>query len=193
MNPAVDAYFAKLDKWKEELLAIRKIVLDCQLAEELKWHSPCYAYKGTNIAIIGGLKDYCVLSFFKGALLKDEHHLLEAPGENTQSGRVIKFTNTKRIAELEPILKAYIFEAIEVEEAGLKVDFRQQAPPPVPEELENKMKSNAALKKAWNALTPGRQRGYLLHFTAAKQPKTREARINKFIPKILEGKGMNDW
>lgn len=189
MNPAVDAYFAKLDKWKDELLAIRKIVLDCQLVEELKWHSPCYAYNGTNIAIIGGLKDYCVLSFFKGALLKDEHHLLEAPGENTQSGRVIKFTNTKRIAELEPILKAYIFEAIEVEEAGLKVDFRQQAPPPLPEELEKKMKADAALKKAWNALTPGRQRGTSFTLPPPNNPKPGKQGSTSSSPGSWKGRG----
>ena len=191
MNPKLDEYFDKLDTWQKELERLRLIVLDCGLTEELKWSSPCYTFEGTNVVIIGGLKDYCVLSFFKGALLQDAEGLLTKPGESTQSGRVIPFTSVKQIVELEPTLKAYIYEAIEIEKAGLQVNFKKN-PEPIPEELQMKMDKNPALKKAFEALTPGRQRGYILYFSAPKQSKTRESRIDKYTPQILKGKGMMD-
>ncbi|WP_295122062.1 YdeI family protein [uncultured Chitinophaga sp.] len=193
MNPEVDNYFDKLDKWGKELEKLRTILLDCGLTEDLKWGSPCYSYEGSNVSIIGGLRDYCVLSFFKGVLLHDEHNLLEKPGDNTRSARVIPITSVKQITSLTPVLKAYIYEAIEIERAGLKVDFEASNELAYPEELTLKLAKNPKLKAAFAALTPGRQRGYILHFAAAKQPKTREARIDKFTPKILEGKGMNDY
>lgn len=193
MNPKVDEYLSKIDKWQKELEKLRTILLDCMLTEELKWHSPCYSYQKSNVCIIGGLKDYCVLSFFKGALLSDPNGILVKPGENTQSGRIIPFTSVKDIVKMEPILKAYIYEAMEVANAGLKVDFKKTEAFDVPEEFQNIMNKNAALKKAFYALTPGRQRGYLLHFAAAKQSGTRVSRVEKYTQKILDGKGLNDW
>jgi len=171
---------------------LRAICLDCGLTEEVKWDQPCYTLHGRNVVIIGELKDNCALSFFKGALLYDAECLLQAPGENTQSGRWIKFSSVKEIADLEPELKAYIYEAIEVEKAGLKVQLKTTADFPVPEEFQFKLDAMPALKTAFNALTPGRQRAYLLHFAAPKQSKTREARVEKYIPLILSGKGLND-
>lgn len=190
MNPDLEQYFDKLEKWEPELQKLRTILLDCMLTEELKWGSPAYTFQNSNIAIIGGLKDYCVLSFFKGALLSDANNILEKPGENTQSARVIPFTSVRQIAEMEAVLKAYIYEAVEVEKAGLKVDFQRGT---IPEELQARLDKNAALNKAFYALTPGRQRAYILHFSAPKQAKTRESRIDKCIPDILKGKGLNDW
>lgn len=193
MNPKVDVYLSKVDKWQKELEKLRMILLDCMLTEELKWHSPCYTFHKSNVAIIGGLKDYCVLSFFKGALLSDANGILTKPGDNTQSGRVIPFTSVREIVKMEPILKAYIYEAIEIEKAGLKVDFKEKRELVFPEELQKKLDKDPAFKTAFLALTPGRQRAYNLYFSAAKQSKTREERIEKYVQRILSGKGLNDW
>jgi uncharacterized protein YdeI (YjbR/CyaY-like superfamily) len=191
-DPKVDAYFSKAEAWPAELERLRTILLDCHLTEALKWGSPCYSYGKHNIAIMGELKDACVLGFFKGTLLSDSQGILLKPGENTQSARSIKFTSVREIAKLEPVLRAYIHEAMEVERAGLKVAFTKSADLDVPEELQHKMKEMPALKKAFQALTPGRRKGYLLHFSAPKQAKTRVSRIEKCIERILEGKGLND-
>ncbi|MBS3915639.1 MAG: YdeI/OmpD-associated family protein [Bacteroidetes bacterium] len=192
MNTKVDAYFNKLDKWQPELEKLRMILLDCMLEEDLKWGSPCYSYHKNNISIIGGLKDTCVLSFFKGVLLSDSHKLLVQPGENTQSARIIPFTNVQQIEKLEPILKAYIFEAIEIEKSGLKVPFKKPEEFDIPEEFQKITAKNSALKSAFESLTPGRQRAYLLFFSAPKQSQTRISRIEKYIEKIMQGKGLND-
>lgn len=191
LNPKVDEYLSKAKKWQEALTKLRGIILDCQLTEDFKWRTPYYTLEGANIVLIGGFKDYCVLSFFKGALLKDDHSILVKPGENTQAGRVIRFTSVKEIAELEPVIKAYIKEAIKAEKAGLKVGFKKEAEP-VPQELQDKLDELPAFKTAFEALTPGRQRAYILYFSAAKQPKTRATRVEKYIPQILDGKGIND-
>ena len=191
MNPRVDAYFSKLENWQEELEALRMIILDCGLTEELKWGVPCYSFQNTNIVIIGGLKDCCVLSFFKGNLLNDAEGILQKPGENTQTVRLIRFTSVKEIVRMERVLKAYIYEAIEVEEAGLKVKLKKN-PEPIPEEFQKKLDKKPALKAAFEALTPGRQRAYILYFSAPKQSKTREARVEKYIKQILDGKGFNE-
>jgi uncharacterized protein YdeI (YjbR/CyaY-like superfamily) len=192
MNPKVDAFFKKAKKWREELEFLRRIILDCGLTEELKWYQPCYTYQNKNVLIIGGLKEFCVFSFFKGDLLKDDHGILNAPGENTQVVRVVRFTNVREIVKLEPVLKAYIKEAIEVEKAGVKMDSTQKAKLKIPEELQNKLDEIPALKTAFAALTPGRQRAYVLYFSAPKQSKTRESRIEKCMQQILDGKGLND-
>lgn len=168
------------------------IALDCQLTEELKWGKPCYMAQKSNIIILQGFKEFCAILFTKGALLKDPHRLLEKPGENTQAARRIPFTTLDAIVEMEPILKAYIQEAIEIEKVGLKVDFKESTELVFPEELESKFDENPALKAAFEALTPGRQRAYNLYFSAAKQSKTREARVEKSLPHILDGKGLND-
>lgn len=167
------------------------IVLDCGLAEESKWGVPTYTFHKSNVLILAAFNDYCSLSFFKGALLSDEHGILTKPGENTQAARLIKFTHVKEIAELKPVIKAYIFEAIEVEKEGLKVAFKKN-PEPIPEELQIKLSENPELKSAFETLTSSRQRGYIIYFSAPKQAKTREARIEKCAPKILDGKGLND-
>ncbi len=193
MNPQVTKYFDQLDKWQAELEALRAILLDCLLDEELKWRVPCYSFEGGNVAIIGGLKECCTLSFFKGVLLKDTDGILEKPGDNTQSARVIKFKSVQQIADLEPVLKAYIHEAIEVEKAGLKVEFKKSHEHELPDEFQKQLDENPALQNAFEALTAGRQRAYLLHFAAPKQAKTRESRVEKCIPRILAGKGLNDW
>jgi len=192
MNPKVDAYLEKTKKWQDELALLRAIILECGLNEELKWGVPCYSFQKKNIVIIGELKDCCVLSFFKGALLLDANHILNKPGENTQSARTIKFQNVGEIRKIKSILKAYIYEAMEVEKAGLNVRFKKITEYPVPEELQNKLNKNAALKTAFHALTPGRQRAYILYFSAAKQSKTRESRIEKCVKQILNGKGLHD-
>ncbi len=192
MNPKVDAFLRRAKKWQGELKELRRIVLDSQLTEELKWYQPCYTFEKSNVLIISGFKEYCVLSFIKGALLKDAKRILAKPGENTQSVRVIRFTNVREIVELEPILKAYIREAIEVEKAGLKVKFKKITEHKIPDELQNKFKEIPALKTAFRALTPGRQRAYILYFSAAKQSKTRQSRIEKCMRRILKGKGLDD-
>jgi uncharacterized protein YdeI (YjbR/CyaY-like superfamily) len=191
MNHKVDAYLSKVEKWQEELEALRTIILDCGLIEELKWGVPCYSFQNTNIVIIGGLKDCCVLSFFKGNLLNDAEGILMKPGENTQTVRVIRFTSVREIVKMAPILKAYIYEAVEVEEAGLKVKLKKN-PEPIPEEFQKKLDKKPALRAAFDALTPGRQRAYILYFSAPKQSKTREARVEKYIKQILDGKGFNE-
>ena len=191
MNPKVEVFFSKAKKWPEEMKKMRAIILDCGLNEELKWGKPCYTFQENNVVIIQGFKEYCALMFFKGALLKDSKGLLAKPGENTQAGRLIKFTNVREITDKRTVLKAYIFEAIEVEKAGLKVEYKKN-PKPIPEEFQRALDKNPALKSAFDALTPGRQRLYILHFSAPKQSKTRESRIEKNIQHILNGKGLND-
>jgi uncharacterized protein YdeI (YjbR/CyaY-like superfamily) len=192
MNPKVDWYFTKNKNWQEEIETLRTIALDCGLEEELKWGCPCYTYKGSNIVLIHVFKDYCAYLFFKGVLLKDPAGILIQQTKNVQAGRQIRFTNVKEIVKMKKTLRAYIFEAIEVEKAGLKVPMKETKEFEMPEEFENKLKKNAALKKAFYALTPGRQRGYLLYFSSAKQEKTRVARIEKNIPQIMNGKGLED-
>jgi uncharacterized protein YdeI (YjbR/CyaY-like superfamily) len=191
MNPKVDFYFSKA-KWQKELDQLRKIVLDCGLAEELKWGCPCYSFEKSNIVLIHVFKEYCAVLFFKGALLNDTSAILIQQTKNVQAARQMRFTNVKEIVKLKPILKAYIFEAIEIERAGLKVPLKKTAEFSMPEEFKKKLNKNAALKTAFYALTPGRQRGYLLHFAAPKQSKTRESRIEKCMPQIFDGKGFND-
>ena len=192
MNPEVDAFFRKAKKWQAEMKSLRAIVLASGLTEELKWYQPCYTYNETNVAIISAFKEYCVLSFFKGVLLKDAKGILSSPGENSQSVRMAKFTCTKEIAKLAPTLKSYIKEAIATEKAGLKVSFKKITEHPVPDELKSKYKELPALKVVFETLTPGRQRAYLLHFSSAKQSATRTARIENCMPQILKGKGLND-
>lgn len=192
MNPKVDFFFNKATKWQAEYERLRTIILSCGLVEELKWGCPCYTYKTTNIVLIHGFKDYCAVLFFKGALLKDTHHILIQQTKNVQSARQIRFTNTKEISRLEKTLKAYVFEAIEVEKAGLKVEFKKTGDYDVPEEFQKKLNEHKSLKKAFESLTPGRQRAYLFYFSQAKQSKTREARVEKWIQHILDGKGLDD-
>jgi uncharacterized protein YdeI (YjbR/CyaY-like superfamily) len=191
MNPKVDVYLRKAKKWQEEFEKLRMIILACQLTEELKWGKPSYTFQKSNIVIIQGFKEFCALLFCKGALLNDANGILKKPGENTQAARRIPFTNVREIVEMEPILKAYIHEAIEVEKAGLKVDFKKN-PEPIPEELQKKLDEVPALKTAFDALTPGRQRAYVLYFSAPKQSKTRESRVEKCMQQILNGHGLND-
>lgn len=205
MNPKIDKYLingcmrcklgatpdCKVHKWTVQLELLRTIVLDCGLNEELKWGVPCYTFQNSNVLIVSAFKEYCSISFFKGALLNDTNGILEKQGGNTQAARLIKFTNVEKIKELEPVLKAYIYEAVEVEKAGLKVAFKKNSEP-IPEELEKKFEKDPFLKTAFEALTPGRQRGYILYFSAPKQSKTRILRIEKSIRKILNGEGLND-
>ena len=192
MNHKVDVFLNKAKKWPEEMRKLRMILLDCQLTEELKWGKPCYTFQKSNIVIIIGFKEYCALGFFKGALLKDTNSILITPGEHTQAGRQIRFKNVQEIYEMEPVVKAYIQEAIEVEKAGLEVNFKKTSEFKIPEEFQKKLDKNAALKNAFDTLTPGRQRAYILHFSAPKQSKTRESRIEKWLQQILNGKGLND-
>ena len=192
MNSEIDEYLSKVKKWRAEIEELRRIILDCGLSEELKWRSPCYVFEKNNIAIIGAFKEYCALSFFKGVLLQDTDSILQAPGENSQSVRLVKFTNIQDIRDAETILKNYIYEAIEVEKAGLKVDFKEKEELIYPEELQIKFNKNADLKTAFSTLTPGRQRAYNLYFTAAKQSKTRTSRIESCVQKIFARKGLND-
>lgn len=192
MNPKVDFYFSKEKKWRQEIEQLRTIVLDCQLTEELKWGCPCYMFEKNNIVLIHVFKDYCALLFFKGALLKDPNGILVQQTKNVQSARQVRFTNVQEIVEMKSILEAYIYEAVEVEEAGLKVDFKEKAALVFPEEFQKKLDEDLALKTAFNALTPGRQRAYNLYFSAAKQAKTREARVEKCMQQILDGKGLED-
>ena len=191
-NPKVDFYFTKAKKWQEELEKLRIILLDCGLTEELKWGVPCYTFQKSNLVLIHVFKEYCALLFFKGALLNDANGILIQQTKNVQAARQIRFTNVREIVKLKPILKAYIYEAIEVEKAGLKVPFKKTKEFSMPEEFQNKLNENPGLKKAFNALTPGRQRGYLLYFSAPKQSKTRESRVEKCMEQILNGKGLND-
>lgn len=192
MNPKVDFYFNKAQKWQEELEQLRVIALDCGLDEELKWGCPCYTFQKNNIVLIHAFKEYCAFLFFKGALLNDTEGILIQQTENVQSARQIRFSSVGEIVELKPILKTYIYEAIEVEKAGLKVELKKTAEFKMPDEFQYKLDKIPALKAAFEALTQGRQRGYLLYFSSAKQSKTREERVEKFIPKILDGKGLDD-
>jgi len=192
MNPKVDFFFKKAGNWQEEFEKLRRIVLDCELTEELRWGKPCYAFQGSNIVLIHGFKDYCALLFMKGALLKDPGGILVQQTENVQAARQVRFASVREIAELAPVLKAYIKEAIEVEKAGLDVEYKKTSEFKMPEEFRNKLDGNPALKTAFEKLTPGRQRGYLLYFSGAKQSKTREARVEKCMPRILKGKGLDD-
>jgi uncharacterized protein YdeI (YjbR/CyaY-like superfamily) len=192
MNPKVDFYFNKAKKWQEEFEKLRMIVLDCGLTEELKWGVPCYTFQNSNIVLIHGFKEYCALLFVKGALLKDAKGILIQQTENVQAARQVRFSNVKEIIKLGAILKAYIHEAIEVEKAGLKVELKKTREYNIPEEFQNALDKMPALKTSFNALTPGRQRAYLLYFSAPKQSKTRESRIEKCVQQILKGKGLND-
>lgn len=192
MNPKVDWYFEKAEKWQKELEQLRTIVLDCGLTEELKWGVPCYTFQNNNIVLIHDFKEYCAFLFHKGVLLNDENGILIQQTENVQSARQIRFTNIREIIELESVVKTYIFEAIEVEKAGLKVVLKKPTEFKMAEEFQTKLDENAALKTAFEALTPGRQRAYLLHFSQPKQAKTREARVEKCMPQILDGKGLDD-
>lgn len=192
MNQAIDAYIEVLTEWREEMIYLRKMVLDCNLQEEQKWGQPCYCLGNKNIVLIHGFKDYCALLFMKGSLLSDSHKLLIQQTENVQAGRQIRFTNLQQIIELEPILKAYIFEAIEVEKAGIKVPMKKHEDFVVPEELTSKFDELPSLKEAFYALTPGRQRAYILHFSGSKNSVTRITRIDKYIPRIMNGKGITD-
>ncbi|WP_182070587.1 YdeI/OmpD-associated family protein [Bacillus haynesii] len=191
-NPKVDEFLNKTEKWKEEFEKLRQIVLDCGLNEDFKWKHPCYTFEKKNIVLIHGFKEYCALLFHKGALLKDPNGILIQQTENVQAARQIRFTNVQEIAEMETILKAYINEAIEVEKAGLQVNFKKGAEYTIPEELQKKFAEIPALKTAFEELTPGRQRAYILYFSKPKQSKTRESRIEKYTQQILDGKGLND-
>jgi len=192
MNPRVDFYFNKAKKWQGEVRRLRTIILDCGLTEELKWGCPCYTFQKSNIVLIHDFKDYCALLFFKGALLHNSDNILIQQTENVQSARQIRFTNIDEIIEREAIIKTCVFEAIEVEKAGLEVNFKTTDDFKVAEEFQGKLDGSAVLKTAFEALTPGRQKAYLLHFSAPKQSKTRGARVEKCIPQILAGKGLND-
>jgi uncharacterized protein YdeI (YjbR/CyaY-like superfamily) len=192
MNPKVDFYFTKAKTWQKEIEQLRTIVLDCDLTETLKWGCPCYTYEDSNVVLIHTFKEYCALLFFKGALLKDPKEILIQQTENVQAARQMRFTSLQEITKLKTTIKAYIKGAIAAEKSGLKVELKKTSEFSMPDEFKQVLKEDAALKKAFNALTPGRQRGYLLHFSSAKQSKTREARIEKCIPDIMEGKGLND-
>ena len=192
MNSKVDFFFNKASQWKEEFEQLRMIILDCGLAEELKWGQPCYTFQGKNIILIHGFKEYCAVLFFKGALLNDPESILIQQTANVQAGRQVRFTGVKEIVKRAPTLKAYIYEAIEVEKAGLKVKLKKTSDYNMPGEFKNKLDKNLALKNAFNELTPGRQRAYLFYFSQPKQSKTRESRIEKYMKRILEGKGLND-
>ncbi len=191
-NSKIDPFFSKAKQWKDEFQKLREIVLDCELTEDFKWMHPCYTYKNNNIVLIHGFKEYCALLFHKGALLKDPHKILIQQTENVQAARQLRFTSVEQIDEMQLIIKTYIDEAIEVEKAGLQVEFKKNTEYAIPEELQNKFVEIPDLKVAFEALTPGRQRGYLLYFSGAKQSKTRESRIEKYLPHILDGKGMDD-
>ncbi len=191
MNPQVDEFLSKTGKWQSALEQLRMIMLDCGLNEAFKWGVPCYTFQQSNVVLIHGFKAYCAVLFHKGALLKDTHDVLIQQTKNVQSASQIRFTSVKEITEMQPVLKAYIYEAIEVEKAGLKVNFKEQ-PEPLPEEFQHQLNENSALKKAFEALTPGRQRAYNLYFSQAKQSKTRQARVERYMPQILNGQGLND-
>lgn len=188
----LSTFFDKPSKWQAEYKKLRAIINECGLAEELKWGKPCYTLNGKNVALIHGFKDYCAVLFHKGALLKDEANLLTQQTENVQAARQMRFSGLEEIEEFEAYLKAYIFEAIEAEKAGLQIKMKKTKDFPMADEFKEKLEAMPELKKAFEALTPGRQRGYLLYFSKAKQAKTREARVQKYIPKILDGKGMDE-
>eukprot|EP01136_Pigoraptor_vietnamica_P026218 Opistho-1_new@81038 len=192
MNPSVDWFFAKEGKWKEAYAALRAMILQTNLVEELKWGCPCYTLNKKNVVVIHGFKDYCALLFMKGVLLKDEPGLLIQQTANVQDRRQIRFTSLQQIMQQEEAIAAYLKDAIEIEKAGLKVVLKQTAEFNMPEEFSQLLNEMPNLKKAFEALTPGRQRGYLLYFDGAKQAKTREARIEKYVSKILDGKGLDD-
>ena len=192
MNPGVDAFIGKARMWQEEFEKLRRIILECQLTEELKWGVPCYTFQKSNIVLMHGFKEYFAMLFFKGALLNDAGGILIRQTENVQAARQVRFTGVQEIAALESILKTYIYEAIEVEKAGLKVNFKKTSEFDIPEEFQNKLNELPALKTAFEALTPGRQRAYIFYFSAAKQSRTRESRIEKCLQHILNGKGLND-
>jgi uncharacterized protein YdeI (YjbR/CyaY-like superfamily) len=192
MNPKVDEYLNKAKKWTDEMAALRTLALDCGLTEDFKWNQPCYTLNNANVVMIGSFKDACVLSFIKGTLLKDLNKILGQPGSETQSWRWLKCTSVEGIKAIESTIKDYIYEAIEIEKAGLKVVLQNITAFTIPDELKAKFDVNSTFKNAFYGLTPGRQRAYAMFFSAAKQSKSREARIEKFIPRILDGKGMND-
>jgi len=191
-NPKVDAYLSKIKTWKDESVKLREIILDCDLTEDYKWMHPCYTVNRKNVVLIHGFKEYCAIMFLKGSLLKDPHGILVQQTNNVQGGRQIRFTNLEQIIEQEEILKAYIREAIEVEQAGLKVEKKEVEQFAVPEELQQQFAANPAFQEAFEALTPGRQRAYLYHFSQPKQSKTKTSRIEKCMQPIMEGKGLND-
>ena len=190
-NPKVDGVLGQEKKWQEEFETLRTIILDCQLAEELKWYQPCYTLQKKNVVLIHGFKEFCALLFFKGALLKDPNRILVRPGQH-QAARQIRFTNVREIVEMEPIVKAYIHEAIAVEKAGLKVKLKKTSDFKIPDEFQKKLDEIPRLKAAFRALTPGRQRQYIFHFSQPKRSETREARVEKCMPQIFMGKGLND-
>jgi uncharacterized protein YdeI (YjbR/CyaY-like superfamily) len=192
MNPKVDFFFNRAKKWQEEFEKLRMIILDCGLTEELKWGCPCYTFQKRNIVLIHGFKEYCALLFFKGALLKDAKDILIQQTKNVQAARQVRFTNVQEIVKMKSILRAYIKEAIAVEKAGLKVNFKKTSEFKIPEEFQNELDKTPALKRAFYALTPGRQRGYLFYFSQPKQSKTRASRVEKCTQQILNGKGLND-
>jgi uncharacterized protein YdeI (YjbR/CyaY-like superfamily) len=192
MNPRVDAYLSTLERWQEESRELRRIILDCNLTEHLKWRQPCYTLQKSNVVIIQGFRDYCAIMFFKGALLKDAEGILVKPGKHTQAGRQIRFTDVPEILEMEATLKSYIDEAIEVEKAGLSVKLKKTSDYKIPDEFQAMLDETPALKTAFDALTPGRQRAYILYFSGAKQSTTRRSRIERHMQRILDGKGLND-
>lgn len=192
MNTSVETYFENLKQWKPELELLRSIVLDCGLVEEFKWRGPCYTFNNSNCIIIGGFKDNFVISFLKGVFLRDDHELLQKPGDNSQTVRFMRFTEASQVLELEPIIKTYIYEAIEVEKAGMKLDPADKPTLEYIPEFEKIMSENAEFKAAFEALTPGRQRAYNMHFASAKQSETRTSRIISIMPRVLKGKGLND-
>jgi uncharacterized protein YdeI (YjbR/CyaY-like superfamily) len=192
MDPKVDGFLRKAKKWRKEFEKLRMVCLECGLTEELKWGKPCYTLQGSNIVLIHGFKEYCALLFMKGALLKDPRGILVQQTDNVQAARQIRFTNIREIVGMEPILKAYIKGAIQVEKAGLEVSYKKTSEFKIPDEFQNRLDESAALKTAFDALTPGRQRGYILYFSAAKQSGTRESRVEKCVEQILDGKGLND-
>lgn len=192
LNLEVDLFLDKAKKWKDEMNLLRSLVLECNLDEDYKWMHPCYSYQGNNIVLIHQFKDYCALLFFKGVLLKDKKGILIQQTENVQDRRQIRFTSLAEIVKLQATIKEYILEAIEVEKSGLKVEYKKTSEFKMPDELQSLLSTNKNLKTAFEGLTPGRQRGYLLYFSSAKQSKTRLDRIEKYIPKILDGKGLDD-
>jgi uncharacterized protein YdeI (YjbR/CyaY-like superfamily) len=192
LNPEVDVFFEKAIKWKDEMNLLRSLILECNLDENYKWKHPCYSFQGNNVVLIHGFNDYCALLFFKGVLLKDKKSILIQQTENVQDRRQIRFTSLSEVVKLQATIKDYILEAIDIEKSGLKVEFKKTSEFSIPDEFQNLLTENEILKTAFERLTPGRQRGYLLYFSAAKQSKTRVDRIEKYLPEILAGKGLDD-